>query len=133
MSRSPVSLHPYFQAHPGKLAAVTALLPAFVEKTAGEEKMLHYEFTQDGDEIFCREAYLDAEGTLAHLENVGELLAQMLEAADLIRLEVHGPEEELAKLRGPMAHLPARWFAVVEGLSRDFTQPEANRAANNAA
>ena len=66
MSASPVSIHPYFKAHPGKLDAVKGLLPTFVEKTASEAKVLHYEFTINGDEIFCRETYEDAEGTLAH-------------------------------------------------------------------
>jgi quinol monooxygenase YgiN len=62
-----VSLHPYFKVHPGKLEAFKALLPAFVEKTASEEENLFYGFTIHGDEIFCREAYTNAEGVLAHL------------------------------------------------------------------
>ena len=51
-----VSLHPYFNVHPGKLDAFKAALPAFVEKTATEEKNLFYGFTINGDEIFCRKA-----------------------------------------------------------------------------
>ena len=38
-----VSLHPYFKMHPGKLEAVKAGFPRFVEKTATEEKVLFYE------------------------------------------------------------------------------------------
>ncbi len=107
-----VSLHPYFKAHPGKLDAFKAALPAFIEKTATEEKNLFYGFSINGDEIFCREGYVGAEGLLAHLENVGPLLAEALKIADLIRLEVHGPAEELEKLRGPLAHLKPAWFAM---------------------
>jgi quinol monooxygenase YgiN len=118
MSTSPVSLHPYFKAHPEKLDVIKALLPRFVEKTASEEKVLYYEFTLNGDEIFCREAYEDAEGTLAHLSNVGELLGEMLKSADLTRLEVHGPEAEIAKLRGPLAHLNPLCFVRAVGLDR---------------
>jgi quinol monooxygenase YgiN len=118
MSTSPVSLHPYFKAHPGKLDAIKALLPRFVEKTASEAKVLHYEFTLNGDEIFCREAYQDADGTLAHLTNVAGLLAEMLKQADLIRLEIHGPEAEIEKLREPLAHLNPAWFVRVAGLER---------------
>ena len=110
-----VSLHPYFRVHPGKLEALTAMLPAFVEKTRGEEKNLFYEFTINGDEIFCREAYADAEGLLAHLQNVGALLAEALTIADLIRIEVHGPASELEKLRTPLAHLKPAWFVSQAG------------------
>ncbi len=107
-----VSLHPYFNVHLGKLEAFKAALPAFVEKTATEEKNLFYGFTINGDEIFCREGYIDAEGVLAHLDNVGALLAEALKIADLIRVELHGPAKELDKLKGPLAHLNPAWFTV---------------------
>ena len=105
-----VSLHPYFKVHPGKLDAFKAGLPAFVEKTASEEKNLFYGFTVNGEEVFCREGYTDAEGLLAHLDNIGALLAEALKIADLIRIEVHGPAAELDKLKTPLAHLKPKWF-----------------------
>jgi quinol monooxygenase YgiN len=107
-----VSLHPYFKVHPGKLETVKAGFPRFVEKTAAERKNLFYGFSINGDEIFCREGYIDADGVLAHLDNVGVLLAEMLKIADLTRVEVHGPAEELDKLRGPLAHPNPAWFTV---------------------
>ena len=107
-----VSLHPYFKVHPGKLEAFKATLPAFVEKTSAEKKNLFYGFTINDDEIFCRESYTDADGVLAHLDNVGALLSEALKIADLIRVELHGPAKELDKLRGPLAHLNPAWFAV---------------------
>ena len=107
-----VSLHPYFKIHPGKLEAFKAKLPAFIEKTATEEKNLFYDFSINGDEIFCREGYVDAAGVIAHLDNVGALLAEALKISDLIRLELHGPAQELDKLKGPLAHLKPAWFAV---------------------
>ena len=108
-----VSLHPYFKVHPGKLETIKAALPAFAEKTRTEEKNLFYEFSINGDQLFCREGYVDAEGLLAHLDNVGALLAEALQIADLVRIEVHGPAEELEKLKGPLAHLKPEWFVVV--------------------
>jgi len=105
-----VSLHPYFKAHPGKLDAIKATFPAFIEKTAGEEKNLFYGFTIHGNEIFCREGYADAEGLLAHLDHVGAMLAEALKMADLTRVEVHGPAEQLEKLKEPLAHLNPAWF-----------------------
>jgi quinol monooxygenase YgiN len=70
-STNVVSLHPYFKARPGRLAEAKAMLPSFVAKTSTEKLVLHYDFTINGDEIFCRESYTGAEGLLAHLENVG--------------------------------------------------------------
>jgi len=110
MQTSFVSLHPYFKVHPGKLAAFKASLPAFVEKTKAEPKNLFYGFTINGDEVFCREAYTDADGILAHLDNVGAMLTEAFKVADLIRLELHGPAPELDKLRKPLAHLNPVWF-----------------------
>jgi quinol monooxygenase YgiN len=107
-----VSLHPYFKVHSGKLEAVKAGFPRFVEKTATEKENLFYGFTVNGDEILCREAYETADGVLAHLDNVGALLAEMLKSADLTRIEVHGPAAELEKLKKPLAHLNPSWFTL---------------------
>lgn len=107
-----VSLHPYFKVHPGKLEMFKATLPGFVAKTRGETQNLFYEFTINGDEVFCREGYVNAGALLAHLENVGAMLAEAFKIADLIRLEVHGPAAELDKLRGPLAHLNPAWFTL---------------------
>ena len=122
-----VSLHPYFKVHSGKLADAKALLPSFVEKTKTEERMLFYGFTINGDEVFCREAYDSAEGVLAHLSNVGDLLAAMLKIADLTRVEIHGPAAELEKLRSPLANLKPAWFEDACGVmeqSRAFAPRE---------
>ena len=81
-----------------------------MRKLQAKEKNLFYGFTLNGDEIFCREAYADAEGLLAHLDSVGAMLAEALKIADLTRVEVHGPATELDKLRGPLAHLNPTWF-----------------------
>jgi hypothetical protein len=68
--------------------------------------------------MFCREAYESAEGLLAHLDNVGALLAEMLTIADLTRVEVHGPATELEKLKQPLAHLNPTFFALEASLAR---------------
>ena len=112
-----VSLHPYFQVHLGKLDAFKGTLPAFIEKTAAEEKNLFYGFTINGHEVFCREGYTDAEGVLTHLDNVGALLGETLKVADLIRIELHGPAKELDKLKEPLAHLNPACFPVERELT----------------
>jgi quinol monooxygenase YgiN len=114
MKSGHVSLHPYFKVHPGKMAALKAMLPQFVAKSTNEKANLIYEFSINGDELFCREAYPDAESVLVHLDNVGALLAEALKIADLVRFEIHGPAEELEKLKKPLAHMNPAWFALAE-------------------
>ena len=87
-------------------------------KTAAEKENLFYAFTVNGDDFFCREGYENAEGVLAHLDNIGALLAELLTMVDLIRFEVHGPAEELEKLKKPLAHLNPAFFAPEESLTR---------------
>ena len=109
-----VTLHPYFKVHPGKLDDFKSGFPVFVELTKNEPKNLFYEFSINGDEVFCREGYADAEGLLAHLENVGAPLTRAMKIADLVRLEVHGPAAELEKLREPLANLKPQFFVLAE-------------------
>ena len=108
-----VSLHPYFKVQAGKLEKFKALLPAFSKKTESEQKNLFYDFSVRGDEVFCREGYADAEGLLTHLSNVAKLLEQALTMAEISRLEVHGPAEQLDRLKEPLAHLKPVWFETV--------------------
>src|SRR5579862_3706222 len=100
-----VSIHPYFKVSDGKLNAFREFCEQFVSVTAKEPKCLYYGFSFHGDEVYCREGYEDAEGLLAHLANVGSLLEGVLKIAEITRLEVHGAEGELAKLREPLADL----------------------------
>ncbi len=118
MSQPSVSIHPYFKVHPGKLDAAKALLPRFVATTTSEPACLYYEFTICDDIVFCREAYRGAEGTLAHLGNVDALLKEMLSLSDLVRLEIHGPAEEIEKLKEPLAAFNPTWFIFAAGLER---------------
>src|SRR6184192_78288 len=64
-----VSLHPYFKVPPDKMPHLKAILPEFAAKTRNETDNLFYEFTINGDEVFCREGYVNAEALLAHLNN----------------------------------------------------------------
>ena len=109
---------PYFTVNEGQLEAFKALCERFVEKTRTEPKCLYYGFSFDGHAAHCREGYEDAEGLLAHLENVGALLQEAFKISEISRLEVHGPEPELAKLREPLKDLPAAYFALEYGFRR---------------
>ena len=59
-----------------------------------------------------------AEGVLAHLENVGPILQEALKISTILRLEIHGPESELAQLRGPLSGLAPQFFVLEYGFRR---------------
>jgi quinol monooxygenase YgiN len=109
---------PYFKVHDGQLEAFKTMCEQFVTKTQQEPKCLYYGFSFDGDQAHCREGYEDAEGLLAHLDNVGTLLQEALKIAEITRLEVHGPDAELAKLRQPLADLKPQFFTLEYGFRR---------------
>jgi len=113
-----VTIHPYFKVHAGKLDAFKALCERFVAQTSQEPKCQYYGFSFDGDQAHCREGYADAEGILAHLENVGPELGEALKLAEITRLEVHGPAGEVEKLRGPLAELSPQFFTLEYGFRR---------------
>jgi hypothetical protein len=52
------------------------------------------------------------------VQNVGELLAEALKIAKVIKLEVHAPASEIEKLRAPMASLAPQFFELTEGIRR---------------
>ena len=113
---SVVSIHPYFKVHPGQLKAFKQLLEEFVSKTMTESTCYYYDFSiLDEEIVFCREAYAGAEGLLAHVDNVGGVIAKALEISDLIRVEVHGGADELAKLKEPLKDLNPDWFVFERG------------------
>jgi quinol monooxygenase YgiN len=113
-----VSIHPYFKVSGEKLAAFRELCEQFVSATAKEPKCLYYGFSFNGDEVFCREGYEGAEGLLSHLANVGSLMEGVLKISEITRLEVHDVEEELAKLRGPLADFNPIYFTLEYGIRR---------------
>jgi hypothetical protein len=113
-----VSIHPYFKVKPGKLEQAEAFLPQFIEKTAREKANLYYDFTTSGDAIFCREAYVGAQGSLDHVEHLGTVFGESLKIVDVLRVEVHGTRDELAKLKGPLSNLKPQWFEFACGVAR---------------
>jgi hypothetical protein len=109
---------PYFEVHEGKLDQFRALCERFVQRTSTEEEALYYGFSFNGNTVFCREGYESAAGVLAHLENVGDLLQESLVIADLARLEIHGPADQIEQLRGPLADLSPEFFVLEYGFRR---------------
>jgi quinol monooxygenase YgiN len=112
------SIVPYFRVPEENQEKFKALCEKFVEKTCSEPQCHYYGFSFSGDLAHCREAYADAQGLLDHLQNVGSLLQEALKIAELVRLEVHGPESELAKLREPLANLNPQFFTLEYGFRK---------------
>lgn len=112
------TLVPYFKIHAGKIDDFKRLCEQFMQLTETEDKVMFYGFSFSGDEAHCREGYADADGVLKHLENVGAPLGEALKIADITRLEVHGPAEEVDKLREPLAELNPQFFVLEYGFRR---------------
>jgi quinol monooxygenase YgiN len=113
-----VSIAPYFRIQSGKMQEVKALCERFVEQTKTEPGCLYYGFSFNGDTAFCREAYQDGDAALAHVQNVGALLGEFAKVTEVLRIELHGPADELAKLRGPLAELKPQYFTLEYGFRK---------------
>ncbi len=109
---------PYFEVPEDKITEFKSLCEQFVAKTETETGCLYYGFSFNDNEAHCREGYENAEALLVHLDNVGDLLEQALQISELTGLEVHGPAAELAKLKEPLADLPAQYFTLEYGFRR---------------
>jgi hypothetical protein len=112
-----VSIDPFFTIKDGSIDKVREYLPKFVAMTQREPACLYYGFTLHGSTLHCREGYKNAEGVLAHLDNVGGLLGEFMGAGivELTELQLHGPEQELAKLRGPLADMNPQYWVLEYG------------------
>merc|ERR1712178_564496 len=81
-------------------AVAEPIMAEFVEATKKETGCIYYGWTRNDDKLFCREAYVDAAASLAHLENIGALVGKLLEsAATLDQIEFHGPAAEVEKCK----------------------------------
>jgi quinol monooxygenase YgiN len=113
-----ITIVPYFKVHADKLDDFKKVAEQCVKKANEEPECLNYGFTFDGVQAHIREGYADGEAALAHLQNIGPLFQEALKMADITRLEVHGPEAELAKLREPMAGLSPQFFTLEFGFRK---------------
>lgn len=113
-----VTIHPYFKVPDGNLIEFKQLCNVFIEKTKTEKGCLYYGFSFSEEEAHCREGYANAEGLLQHLENISEQFQEVLKIAELTRLEIHGPEAEISKLRKPLQGFKPTYFILDSGFRR---------------
>lgn len=114
-----VTVSAYFKVYPGKWEAFEKLARQFVEKTSNEPLILFYGWSFNGEEeANCRQGYQAAEGLLQHVANVTPLLQEAAKISDFYRLVIVGPEEELEKLRVPLASINPQFYDVKYGFCR---------------
>jgi len=113
-----VTIVPYFTVPEGKMAEFKKGFGAFYKGTrTGTKEVLYYAFAQEGNTIFCREGYKSADGVLAHLGDVKEVLdkAVGIVGEGGLDLAVMGPAAELAKLKEPMGPLGTKFYETDGG------------------
>ncbi len=108
----------FFKVKTGKLDAFEQLADRFVEKTKNESGIRAYGWSYNADEVHCRQRYLNAEGFLEHVDNVFTLFQEALTISDCTRLAIHGPEDELEKLRQPLAEITLLEYFVLRNSFR---------------
>ncbi len=108
----------FFKVNPGKLDAFKHLADRFVKTTHNESGMRAYGWSFNDDEAHCRQRYQNAEGFLEHVENVFALFQEALTISDCTRLAIHGPEDELAKLREPLAAIDLLQYFILRNSFR---------------
>jgi len=99
-----VTVLPEFIVPEDRFQDFVAGFPKFYEATkagAGAAGMLYYGFGTEGNSVFCREGYKNAESVLQHGGDVKDLLEEPLKVvgAGGMKLHVLGPKSELDKLR----------------------------------
>lgn len=112
---------PYFKIHEGQLAAFKTICEQFVQRSATEPGCLYYGFSFNGDIAHCREGFKDAQALLAHIENLTPIIGQMGTVSDLIKIEIHGIETELAQLREPLSNMNPDYFVLEYGFRQWIT------------
>lgn len=112
-----VTIHPYFKIKEGELDNFRSYAEKFVQLSKSEPNCLYYGFSISGNKAYCREGYTDGDGALAHLDNVGDLLEELLNSGivEVTDLQLHGPEEELAKLREPLKDFNPNYWVLEYG------------------
>ncbi len=109
-----------FKVAEGKMDAFKEGAQQLVERTKSESPCIFYLYSFNGDIAQVREAYADAAGVLSHIEHVTDLLEETIKICEIARLEVHGPDSELAKLREPLKGLNPEFYSLELGF-RNYT------------
>jgi quinol monooxygenase YgiN len=94
-----VSLKPTFVVNDWE--ACQPLLQNYLEKAALEPGLVYCGWSTNGEQLSCRLAHTNADGVIAHLENVASCLQDEILGgpASLERIELHGPNAQIERVR----------------------------------
>ncbi|CAG9465694.1 unnamed protein product [Pedinophyceae sp. YPF-701] len=101
-----IQIRPHFTVK--DKAAFLEIVNDFLAASKGEQKngcyMYNFYMSEDGTLATLTEVYADGEALLAHMGNVGGILPKVAsgDVSELSLLEICGPEEEIAKVKGAM-------------------------------
>jgi quinol monooxygenase YgiN len=107
-----------FTITPGRNDAFKSLAHQLTEKTSKESGTLAYEWYFSSDESKCHlvELYKDSGAILAHLNNVGPILQELLETSKVTRFEVFGNLN--AEVEKALTSFGTKFFKYWDGFHR---------------
>ena len=112
------TIAPYFKVQDGKLDVFKELCERFVETTRASP-----------DVCITVSVLAPISPTVGRVTKTptpywhtfrtsGALLEEMPQSAEIVKLQIHGPEEELAKLREPLSELNPEFFTLEYGFRK---------------
>uniref|UniRef100_A0A7S2TU70 ABM domain-containing protein n=1 Tax=Lotharella oceanica TaxID=641309 RepID=A0A7S2TU70_9EUKA len=109
-----VSIHPYFTVKEGKMDEFKATFGDFYKCVDKETNCFYYGFSVNDDErvVYNRECYDSAEGLLKHIDNTAAVAGPAGDLCSEVKLEIHGPAEELKKLEPLAKDIDAKMFVL---------------------
>jgi len=79
-----------------------------------ESPVLSCSFSFNGNQVMCKESYDTADSAKAHLDSSAALTKRAAESADILKVEVMGPEEQLEKLRETFNEVNVMFWATAD-------------------
>ena len=106
------------------------LMAQCMSGTKTEADCIYYGWAICDKKLFCREAYFSGKGVAAHLANVGDLVAKLLDdgAVKLDSIEVHGPPDRLRRCKSACEALGCSFWEAQGGFAK-FATPTTGPAA----
>jgi len=87
----------------------------FQELTKLEVGVKYFGFSLDESKAVYREGYVSAEACLTHLDHTRAAFQAAQQAADIDKIEIHGPKSQVDKLRDFFKSFPVSFWSYVDG------------------
>ena len=107
-----VAIHAHFRIDPSHRETVGRLIGELELRASENPLVLFHEASFRSEDLALRIAFPSAEPLLDHLAGTSEWFERLLTGTELLRIEVHGPEQELAVLRGPLGVFMPEWYVL---------------------